>query len=30
VASTVSAADLQANLDLKPGQGLPEKTRKKK
>jgi type 1 glutamine amidotransferase len=29
VASAVSAADLQSNLDLKPGQGLPEKAKKK-
>lgn len=30
VMSTVSEADLKANLDLKPGQGLPEKAKKKK
>lgn len=29
VASTVTEADLKANLDLKPGQGLPEKPKKK-
>jgi type 1 glutamine amidotransferase len=30
VASNVTAADLEANLDPKPGQGLPEKAPKKK
>jgi type 1 glutamine amidotransferase len=30
VESTVTEADLKANLDLKPGQGLPEKAAKKK
>jgi type 1 glutamine amidotransferase len=30
VASTVTEADLTANLDPKPGQGLPEKPKKKK
>jgi hypothetical protein len=29
VASTVTEEDMVANLDLKPGQGLPEKTKKK-
>ncbi|GAA5141803.1 hypothetical protein GCM10023213_26640 [Prosthecobacter algae] len=28
VASTITEADLKANLDLKPGQGLPEKPKK--
>jgi type 1 glutamine amidotransferase len=30
VASTVTEDDMKANLDLKPGQGLPEKPKKKK
>jgi hypothetical protein len=30
VASTVTEQDMKANLDLKPGQGLPEKPKKKK
>lgn len=30
VETTVTEADMQANLDLKPGQGLPEKAAKKK
>ncbi len=29
VVSSISEADLKANLDLKPGQGLPEKAKKK-
>jgi hypothetical protein len=29
VESTVTEADMLANLDLKPGQGLPEKVKKK-
>jgi type 1 glutamine amidotransferase len=29
VASTVTEVDMKANLDLKPGQGLPEKPKKK-
>ena len=30
VESTVTEADMKANLDPKPGQGLPEKPKKKK
>ena len=30
VASSVTEEDMKANLDLKPGQGLPEKPKKGK